>query len=269
MRLSLFIVSIFLTIELSCQSNERIVLIDQISSDPVPYATIGAGSLSIFSDHNGYFSSDLIKSDHITISRLGYKELKLLSSEITDTIRLAPSPFILGTVEIRATEKRMEAGFHDMKTYGRTSGRITQGVGVEIKDIPKDVLISKVFVHTKGNKKGDKYLVSFFSIDSVGLPGELLYVQEYRSPNGRNQLSILIENRLKVDNEVIVVFDWVSDSDNNKEAKDYSGVRMTNQINESQSFLYAKVYNKWIRFEIEESIGFHWNYKIGIEYIEN
>ena len=260
---------IFLSLSLSGQTDREIVIVDQISNEPVPYATVEAGSTSFFSDRYGYFTPGLIKNDEITITRLGYKALSLSTSEISDTIKLIPAPYNLGTVEISATEKKKEAGYHDLKTYGRTSGRITQGVGVEIKNLPDDVQITRVFAHTKGNKKGATYLISLFTLDSIGLPGDLLYVRKYVSPNGRNKISVPIDKEVKVDEKLIVIFDWIAIDGDEKQSTDYSGVRMTDEINASLSFLYAKAYNRWVRFEIEESMGFHWNYKIGVEYLDN
>jgi hypothetical protein len=268
MRFIILIALLLLSPKFYSQTAKKVVLIDETSSEPVPYATIGSGSFSIFSDNNGSFDLNLIKHNQITISRLGYEDLTIQTDQVTDTINLVTSTYNLNTVEIIASEKRMEAGLHDMKTYGRTSGKITQGVGVEIKDLPKNVQITTVYAHTKRNKKGATYLISLFTIDSLGLPGKLIYAQNYTSPNGRNKLSIPIDKLVRVDDGLIVVFDWVSGTDEDKDDRDFSGVRMTNEINESLSFLYAKPYNKWIRLEIKESIGFHWNYKLGIEYID-
>ncbi len=252
------------------QESGKTVLLDSQTLEPVPYASVGSGSFSIFTDSNGYFSLDGFLGETVSIERMGYKRLSIAADKIGDTLFLKPALFLLEPVEVSSKRTVHEAGFHRMKTYGKTIGKLSGGVGVVCDDLPAYATITKVYAHLRQNKKGLVYRVSLFSVSDSSLPDQLLYSQEYVSPNGKNMLSVPIEHVTIPNKEDITVIFYCVDQ--TKEAMDfdvYASLRMTKENIGVKSFVFYRISNQWYEVDFRPEMGHDWNFKLGLEYEAN
>lgn len=263
------VLTIFLNSTLSisgfAQNYSSTFLLNKDSKEPVSYATIRSGSVVLFSDAEGIFNHKDLIGKKLEITRLGYSALTIDLLQNTDTIFLKSSAITLPALEIRTNESKKIIGLHKDKTSGATEGKIQNDLALVFKNLPETCYISNIFVATKGNRKGDVYQISLFSVGASGYPDKLLYMQEYCSPTGKDLLVIPLKKNILLEKGSIAVgFHWEADTFEIQKGRDYSSLKLTSSLKENRSFFLYK--NRW--FDLSSGTpGTYLNYKIGVEYI--
>ena len=96
------------------QNNEQHTLIDSTSKKVVPFATIKYLNVErgTYSDEKGTFYLEQNVSDSISISSIGYRAVKLVVSNLNDTIFMVPKVEQLKEITINSNIKEKDIGLH-------------------------------------------------------------------------------------------------------------------------------------------------------------
>lgn len=244
---------------------ENCVLIDSITKEPVSYASIRAGFFVCYADVDGIFSTTEIPGDTIIISRLGYYTLSIQRSDITPTLFLIPKSYSMGEVVVSVNSESFEIGYHNFKTSGFSYNK-RSFKAVHISSPDQQCRIEKVLVHTRKNRKGTEFVIGLFSVNDSGLPGDLLFLKEYRSPTGKNMLEVSVdEANLKMPDDGIFVAIKSNDiSDDPNASKDHGLLRFSNELDHSVSYFHSV--NQWFENDFKE-LDHRMTYKIGLELV--
>ncbi len=81
--------------------SQSTVVVDSISKEPLPFSIVKYGKYGFYTDDNGYFDRQNIKSDTIEISYLGYYSKKILKNSVSDTIFLKERNNVIDEVILR------------------------------------------------------------------------------------------------------------------------------------------------------------------------
>lgn len=240
-------------------------LIDSLSKEPVIYASISSGSFVCYSDDEGVFSAKELPGDTLMISRLGYETLTVPKSELTTTVLLIPKSYTISEIEISGNPESFEVGYHDWKSWG-LSKMNSYFQGVLIQKPNRNCMVETVLVHTSRNRKGTVYIIGLFSVSDDGLPGDLIFSKEYKSPTGRNLLEISVDeaNIEMREGGIVVAIKSNEPEYRGVEQRDYGFVRFTKRSEGNVSYFHAV--NRW--FELDASVlDYIRTYKIGLELV--
>ncbi|MEP3210728.1 MAG: carboxypeptidase-like regulatory domain-containing protein [Maribacter sp.] len=92
---------------LTCQEDNRGIILDSVTKEPLRYAALSwNSSQGAIANEEGRYELFLNSSDsvHITISHIGYKELRLNSMALSDTIYLSPKAYELDEIVLIDTD---------------------------------------------------------------------------------------------------------------------------------------------------------------------
>jgi hypothetical protein len=105
--LSLFF---FLLINLSVYSQVNISIVDKSTNENIPFVTIAFGNDDgVYTNENGQFNLELIKTNSIIVSALGYKTRTIIINTIkNNTIFLEPDNVLLEEVLISNKKKKFK-----------------------------------------------------------------------------------------------------------------------------------------------------------------
>lgn len=187
---------LILGISLKLNAQSRILVLDEETKDPIPFATI------IYKDNLGTFTNDkgIFLLDHsfdkLIIKSIGYKEVNLDVKEIKDTLWMSPEPINLDLIVVTQLPKKFSYSKVNMKTNNDFPKSYLSIVGNEISTlilgnenakksyltnikIPTNSSILKV--RTKDNSKAKEVNEPFCSVFQIqfyenenGQPGQLL-----------------------------------------------------------------------------------------------
>jgi hypothetical protein len=252
---------IFLPIDSSSQVHNYI-LMDSLSREPVAYATISAGSFIIYADQFGVFSTKDLPNDTIRISRLGYHSITLLKRELTPTIVLVPKEYSIKEFVVSGKAASFEIGYHKGNIIGFTLMKDFKAVFI-LSSKPK-CKIEKVLVHTRNNRKGIKFIVSFFSVSDTGIPEDVIFTKEFISPSGKNLLEIPVDeaNLVIPENGVFVAIKKKVIDGESDHSDDEGIVRLTKLYDKNVSFFHHQ--NRWFELQTPHS-DYHSTHKIGLQ----
>lgn len=183
-----------LTIPAAGQQSTSCTIIDSVSKAPVAYASISTGRAAVYSDVLGRFSVEAIEGDTCTISRIGYETLRLPKSALGNTVVLVPHTYALKEVVVSGSTETFETGYHRLKTTGTFMLLSNFTHVLHIPAPPRPATVKAVFVHTKGNSKGDPYVLSFFEVGENFKPSDLIYSRDFEALSGKNMLNIPVED---------------------------------------------------------------------------
>jgi hypothetical protein len=193
---NLFKLILFLGISLKLNAQSTVVVLDEETKVPIPYATIKyQDNLGTFTNEKGIFLLDK-KFDRLMIKSIGYKELNFDLKDIKDTLLMSVEPIKLDPIVITPLAERSSLSKVNMKTNNEFHKCYFSNVGNEIAKlilgnsnskksyltnikIPTNSSILKV--RTKDNTKAKEVNDAFCSVFQIqfyenenGLPGQLL-----------------------------------------------------------------------------------------------
>lgn len=108
-KIKLLVISIILFSQL-CNAQKNIVVVDKETNEPIPFASLKFtdSEKGIYTNEKGVFSLENIKTDSLEISYLGYKTQIVLTTNITDTLKLVPKPTVLSEVFLTTEKPKLE-----------------------------------------------------------------------------------------------------------------------------------------------------------------
>lgn len=185
-----------LGISLKLDAQTKIIVLDDLTKDPIPFATIiYKDNLGTFTNDNGIFLLDH-SFEKVTIKSIGYKELNIDTNEIKDTIVMSIKPINLAEIVVTQLHKKFSYSKVDMKTNNDFLKTYLPFAGNEIATLILENFNSKksyltnvriptnssiLKVRTKDNTKArevDEPFCSVFQINFYqnenGQPGQLL-----------------------------------------------------------------------------------------------
>ncbi len=229
------------------------------------YASIRAGSLVCYADEDGIFSTKDILGDTIIISRVGYHSLVVPKSDLTSTLFLAPKSYSIGEVVVSGNAESFELGYHNFKTSGFSYNK-KSFKAVHINRPDQRCRIEKVLVHTRKNRKGTEFVIGIFSVAESGLPGDLIFSKEHKSPSGKNMLEITVdEANLEMPQDgIFVAIKSNGTSENSENQSEHGMVRLSSDLDIGVSFFHSV--NRWFETDFRE-LDYKLTYKIGLEVV--
>ena len=69
---------------------QQIIIIDSITREPIPHASIYDGKTGVIANSAGVFYWDKTDFDHFTLSCLGYKSKIIPTTKLNDTLYMLP-----------------------------------------------------------------------------------------------------------------------------------------------------------------------------------
>jgi hypothetical protein len=250
-----FLVSSFLFIVLFGNSQTKLLIVDGITKEPLPYTTIQSihKKEGFITDENGFIQLDLSQTDTIHISYVGYKSINYLVGNITngkvelfkETGSTLPDVLVKRYTPI---EKPVRLGFHKLKMSWRFRGGMNRNkkyLGPEIVtlvEFPNEIekyKILKVILPTNKVEKNDPLRLHIYSINDNGEPFEELLLNDVvidKGSNLLNNLEVDISNQNIVLNSkgVFVGIQWVGYFDG--EVKNTTDVSFTQEINKENTY---------------------------------
>ena len=169
------------------QSSEITLLIcDQHSSTPIPYATINLFNANKYfdSDEKGKFSVSDKTNDSMFISSIGFKSGRFLISDYQNNDTLFLKKDVVLLEEIRLS-KHISSKFgtvdikHQRSIVGGTS--LSRREVATLIEIPTNISyyrISKIFIKSKNFNKGNPVRLHIYDVNENGLPGKELLQKE-------------------------------------------------------------------------------------------
>ncbi|OYU79185.1 MAG: hypothetical protein CFE23_15215 [Flavobacterium sp. BFFFF1] len=181
---------------LTVNAQQKVWVLNQETKEPVPFATvIYADRLGTFTNEDGGFVLGKI-SDSLTVRSIGYKALKINTSDIKDTIWMRPEAIALDPVVIPEPSKKFSFSKVAVKTHDHFPKSYLAVAGNEIATlilgnhhatrsyltklkIPTNASILKVRANDKTKaKEVDEQFSSVFQLqfyeNQNGQPGALL-----------------------------------------------------------------------------------------------
>jgi len=244
------------------QQSPTCTIIDSVSKAPVAYASISAGRTAVYADVLGRFGVEAIEGDTCTISRIGYETLRLPKSALKGTILLVPQTYGLQEVVISGSTESFEVGNHRLKTIGTSMLLSNYTHALYIPAPPRQSTVKAVFVHTKGNSKGDPYVLSFFKVGENFEPSDLIYSRDFEAPSGKNMLNIPVDD-VEITMPEAGIFVGISRkevSDIENDVLVYSTLTLAAVEEKQHSFILK--YNRWV--EQLGTLSEGTTYKIGL-----
>ena len=283
----LFLLSISVFLFICGYSQTKVIIVDGITKDPLPYTTIQSISKKegFITDENGFIVLNLSQTDTIHISYVGYKSINYLVGKITnDKIELfKETGSTLPDVIIKKytpIEKPFRLGFHKLKSsyklkYGISRNKDNIGheitTLVEFPNENEKYKILKVILPTNKIEKNDPLRLHIYSINDNGEPFEELLINDVIVNKGFNlfgniEVDISNQNIILNSKGVFVGIQKVGFFD--KEQKNITYLDFTEEINKDNTYVtnVRYVQKKWVKkgiFRLKNN--FPSNLKVGLE----
>ena len=292
MYLFLKLVLLVVSIQMSCYSQKKYLVLDSLDKKPIEFTFIYCSNNNIYSDNLGYFNIECNNNEYINLSRVGYKQKKILATNLKDTIFLEPINLI-NEVIVRDKKKKKEnsfwLGFIDKKTTGTF---LAESEAALLIDNPYGTLkkINKVkftFSPTKflGTRTTNSisYIVRLriYDIGNQGQPSKDLLQKSITSVVNKHhtsvQFNIIDENIYLPVNGCFISIEFIGFVDEWKKfiAKNGTSIynhkiqftpRFTKGPQKSQSWFRININQPWRKiYDIE---GSQPNFKFGLEIIQ-
>ena len=177
-----FVLTFFFLSSFFALSQKRVILLDSITKNSIEYVNIKYldSSYGTLTDSMGVFMLDKKKGKEILVSVLGYKEKKILTKNIVDTILLKPKNLLLDEIIIN-NELHEEYGFHKKKSRfirskvkrvglavyienkNEDTGRVITSINYKIRKRSKAISVVRAHLYTinKKTKKPDIELLDY------------------------------------------------------------------------------------------------------------
>ena len=211
-------------------SQTKVVIVDGITKDPLPYTTIQSINTieGFITDENGFILLNLSPTDTIHISYVGYKSINYVVGKITnDKIELfketgSTLPDVI-VKKFTPIEKPIKVGLHKYKEGFRYKGggnRNQKFSGQEITtlvEFPNEnekYKILKVILPTNKIEKNDPLRLHIYSLSDNGEPYEELLINDIVIDKGYNlfgniEIDISNQNIILNSKGVFVGIQWV------------------------------------------------------------
>ncbi len=279
--------SILLFLGMVGYSQTKLVIVDGLTKDPLPYTTIQSISKKegFITNENGFIILNLSPTDTIHISYVGYKSINYVVGKTTnDVIALfKETGSTLPDVVVKKytpIEKPFRLGFHKLKlSYKLKYGldRNKDNIGHEITtlvEFPNEnekYKILKVILPTNKIEKNDPLRLHIYSINDNGEPFEQLLINDVIVNKGFNlfgniEVDISNQNIILNSKGVFVGIQKVGFFD--KEQKNITYLDFTEEINKDNTYVtnVRYVQKKWVKkgiFRLKNN--FPSNLKVGLE----
>lgn len=250
-------------------SQTKVVIVDGITKDPLPYTTIQSISKKegFITDENGFILLKLSQSDTIHISYVGYKPINYVVGKITnDKIELfketgSTLPDVI-VKKYTPIEKPFKVGFQNYKVSFKLKGGLNRNkkfLGQEIStlvEFPNEnekFKLLKVILPTNRIVKNDPLRLHIYSINDNGEPFEELLIDDIILDKGFNlfgniEVDISNQNIILNSKGVFVGIQWIGTwTEGNKNTTD---VDFTEEVYKENTFntnvrLVQKTWTKW------------------------
>ena len=211
-------------------SQIKVVIVDGVTKDPLPYTTIQSISKKegFITDENGFILLNLSPTDTIHISYVGYKPINYLVGKITnDKIELfketgSTLPDVL-VKKYKPIEKPFRLGFQNLKVSFRLVDgliRNKDNIGHEITtlvEFPNEnekYKILKVILPTNKIVKNDPLRLHIYSLSDNGEPYEELLINDIVIDKGYKlfgniEIDISNQNIILNSKGVFIGIQWV------------------------------------------------------------
>ena len=268
-------------------SQTKVVIVDGITKDPLPYTTIQSINTKegFITNENGFILLNLSQTDTIHISYVGYKSMNIVVGKITsDKIELfketgSTLPDVI-VKKYTPIEKPIRVGFQNLKvSYRLKDGLIRNkdNIGHEITtlvEFPNEnekYKILKVILPTNKIVKNDPLRLHIYSINDNGEPFEELLINDVIINKGYNlfgniEVDISNQNIILNSRGVFVGIQKVGILD--KEQKNITYLYFTSEINKNNTYVtnIRFVQKKWgIKGMERLNNKFPDNLKVGLE----
>ena len=268
-------------------SQTKVVIVDGITKDPLPYTTIQSLNKKegFITDENGFILLNLSQTDTIHISYVGYKPINYsVGKIINDKIELfketgSTLPDVL-VKKYKPIEKPFRLGFQNLKVsyslkYGviRNKDKIGHEITtlVEFPNENEKYKILKVILPTNKIVKNDPLRLHIYSINDNGEPFEELLINDVIINKGFNlfgniEVDISNQNIILNSRGVFVGIQKVGILD--KEQKNITYLYFTSEINKNNTYVtnIRFVQKKWgIKGMERLNNKFPDNLKVGLE----
>lgn len=172
-------------------SAQKVTIKDSLSNEPVSFATISFGNgKGTFADGDGVFTLSQKRYpdvDSLTISSIGYDDLKVATSAVNGTVFMRPSTaqmdaiLILARLEGKFKEKEIDAIVHD-KYFDCWLPTVESEVAVKFERPKglitsiKSIFIPVVLEKSQSSKKGKlrsfstMFRIQFYNVNDDGSP---------------------------------------------------------------------------------------------------
>lgn len=121
MRFFLPLTFFIIATQIPSHSQKKYLVLDSLDQKPVDFTFVYCGSISTYSDELGFFYIDCDKNKEIDLSRVGYKQKRILASSLKDTLFLEPINTV-GEVTVKEKNRKKRntlwLGFIEEKTTG-------------------------------------------------------------------------------------------------------------------------------------------------------
>ena len=268
-------------------SQTKVVIVDGITKDPLPYTTIQSINTKegFITNENGFILLNLSQTDTIHISYVGYKSMNIVVGKITsDKIELfketgSTLPDVI-VKKYTPIEKPIRVGFQNLKvSYRLKDGLIRNkdNIGHEITtlvEFPNEnekYKILKVILPTNKVVKNDPLRLHIYSINDNGEPFEELLINDVIINKGFNlfgniEVDISNQNIILNSKGVFVGIQKIGILD--KEQKNITYLYFTSEINKNNTYVtnIRFVQKKWgIKGMERLNNKFPDNLKVGLE----
>lgn len=190
MKSVLITILLFSGLSLLCQEDRKGMILDAVTKEPLRYAALSwNNSQGAITNEEGRYELFLPSADSVlvTISYLGYRELRLHSTALSDTIYLSPKAYELDEVVLIDTDdlKNKVLANRD-KNYNSKPDcaaffykQFLKENGAYVNYLEATGLVKKLSgvetpaVFVKGLRKTDNLITSYINMKSGGIPGLL------------------------------------------------------------------------------------------------
>ncbi len=182
--------------------SQTIKVYDKISKKPLPFSAIFMKESGLYSDEEGNFSLNSIKSDTITVKFFGYNDLVIEKNKIKDTLFLTPKIEQLNEIVIKASKankifvdfSKSAKSFGSLPLFG--GNEIITKINLSLKD---SILLEEVIIPLQKLKK----------LEGMGATNAFVRLNVY-SVNKKNNLIKMFSSdpkKININTNNIVVWD--------------------------------------------------------------
>ena len=253
--------------------DHRIIVVNDSTLEPVPYATCVTSKNSFYVDAFGQFPSQEVLGQKLMVRCLGYETKELIIDQNIDTIFLFPKKYLLKEVTINANPQVEEFGYHKYNTNSYQTGNVENMVGVKIEGNGKNSKIEKIIVEFKKISKGYPFNIYIFEVSkrvnnegTILVPGDLIFSKRITHNTSKNKSIVDLSKEHLFFKEAIVVglkrdLNTIKRKIEKKPIFNTGGVKITYEYAQTNSYIFVK--NHWVLFPGPDDES--WNFKIGIE----
>ena len=253
---------VFISFSIEAQT-ELIFVCDSTTQEPISFATIAGETSGFYSHVDGSFPRELLTEEEYRVSCVGYYPQTFRTGSVGDTLFLAQSQVQLGEAVVKGEYEAYEIGYHNLETADIYFGNATLifATRLESSNLRKE-RIEEVIIPFKHLRRGDKFTVSIFSVDSNETPGELILSKEveYDKRDDLARINIANYNLVMPEKGVFVAISEVEARNDGRLRLHKPLVQATTETSVRKTVLFSR--NSWRPFiGVEKET---WNLKVGL-----